>query len=128
MTPVHDEDIVFAEESEPRPPGETPWLILVVDDDPDVHAMTALILGDVHYRNRPLLLLAAYSATQAKRLITQCPGIAVALIDVVMEGDHAGLDLVRAIRDDLGNTDMRLILRTGQPGLAPHRQVASVTG
>ena len=118
-----DEDIVFAEETQGGPPGAQPWLILVVDDEPDVHSMTSLILEDVRYRDRPLKLLHAYTATQAKELLEHFPAIAVALIDVVMEEDHAGLDLVRSIRDELRNTDIRLILRTGQPGQAPQRQV-----
>jgi len=36
-----------------------------------------------------------------------------------MESDDAGLNLVQAIRDDLNNHIIRLILRTGQPGYAP---------
>jgi HD-GYP domain-containing protein (c-di-GMP phosphodiesterase class II) len=40
-----------------------------------------------------------------------------------MERDTAGLDLVNHIRNDLGNRDMRIVLRTGQPGVAPERDV-----
>jgi len=47
----------------------------------------------------------------------------VALIDVVMETDDAGLRLVEYIRKDQSNLMMRLIIRTGQPGLAPERYV-----
>jgi PAS domain S-box-containing protein len=121
--PATDEDLVFAAEAESDHAGKEPWLVLVVDDEPDVHAMTGLILGDVRYRNRPLALLHAYSAAEARLLLGGNPGIAVAMIDVVMEAEHAGLDLIRAIRQDLGCTDIRLILRTGQPGQAPQRQV-----
>ncbi|MEI8396466.1 MAG: response regulator [Rhodospirillaceae bacterium] len=125
MTSVtgNDEEIVFANETELPRPGEKPWLILVVDDEPDVHAMTALILSDVRYRDRPLRLFSAYSAAKAKEILEHHPEIAVAVIDVVMEADHSGLDLVRDIRHELRNTDIRLILRTGQPGRAPQRQV-----
>ena len=118
-----DEEIQFADESEPGRPGEEAWLILVVDDEPDVHSMTALILSDLRYRDRPLKLLSAYSAAEAKHYLEHYPRIAVALIDVVMEDDHAGLTLVRAIRRELRNSDIRLVLRTGQPGQAPQRQV-----
>jgi len=41
------------------------------------------------------------------------------LLDVIMETDQAGLDLVEFIRDTLKNETVRIILRTGQPGQAP---------
>ncbi|MEI6556997.1 MAG: response regulator [Rhodospirillaceae bacterium] len=123
--PDTDEEIQFADETDSgRGRGrEKAWEILVVDDEPDVHSMTALILSDLHYRNRPLTLLSAYSAAEAIQYLEHDPGIAVALIDVVMEDDYAGLHLVRDIRRELHNSDIRLILRTGQPGQAPQRQV-----
>ncbi len=40
-----------------------------------------------------------------------------------MESNHAGLDLVKAIRHELKNHQIRLILRTGQPGEAPEEHV-----
>jgi hypothetical protein len=42
-------------------------------------------------------------------------------MDVVMETDTAGLDACRVIRDELGNRFVRILLRTGQPGVAPER-------
>ena len=45
------------------------------------------------------------------------------LLDVVMESEVAGLDLVDYIRNELKNETVRIILRTGQPGQAPERRV-----
>ncbi|MBL0029243.1 MAG: hypothetical protein IPO95_09300 [Rhodanobacteraceae bacterium] len=45
------------------------------------------------------------------------------LLDVVMESDQAGLDLVKVIRNELGNRFVRIVLRTGQPGQAPEQDV-----
>ena len=45
------------------------------------------------------------------------------LLDVIMETDDAGLDLVHYIRNTLKNETVRIILRTGQPGQAPERRV-----
>jgi signal transduction histidine kinase len=70
-----------------------------------------------------LELLSAYSAAQAKQLLADHPDIAVVLLDVVMETDEAGLDLVDYIRTVLGNETVRIILRTGQPGQAPEQRV-----
>ena len=49
--------------------------------------------------------------------------MAVVLLDVIMETDAAGLELVEFIRNELKNETVRIILRTGQPGQAPERRV-----
>ena len=49
--------------------------------------------------------------------------IAAVLLDVIMETDVAGLELVEYIRNELKNETVRIILRTGQPGQAPERRV-----
>ena len=51
------------------------------------------------------------------------PDIAAVLLDVIMETDAAGLDLVEYIRNEIKNETVRIILRTGQPGQAPERRV-----
>lgn len=100
-----------------------PWLILVVDDDPDVHKLTHFILRDLLFEGRTVAFLDAYSATEAFTLIEQNPDTAVILLDVVMETDHAGLELVQRIRELLNNRMVRIIIRTGQAGQAPELQV-----
>jgi len=100
-----------------------PWKILVVDDDDEVHALTRLVLRHVRFRERPLQLIEADSAAAARECLRQHPDAALALVDVVMETPQAGLELVRHIREDLGNHAIRLILRTGQPGQAPEQDV-----
>ena len=49
--------------------------------------------------------------------------MAVVLLDVVMETDEAGLEVAEYIREQLHNHFTRIILRTGQPGQAPEREV-----
>lgn len=100
-----------------------PWPVLVVDDDPQVHAMTAVLLRDFDFDGRPFEVVSALSAEEAKAVLAQRPDLPVALLDVVMETEDAGLKLVRHIREELGNRRMRIILRTGQPGQAPERDV-----
>ncbi len=63
------------------------------------------------------------SGEEAKAILRQETEVAVALIDVVMETDDAGLQLVEFIRNELGNGMIRLIIRTGQPGVAPEKLV-----
>ena len=100
-----------------------PWSILVVDDDPAVHQLTQFILSDFQFAKQPLNLITAYSAVEAQQILQQNNDIAVAIIDVVMETDDAGLKLVEYIRQELNQSLIRLIIRTGQAGLAPEKTV-----
>ncbi|HYE51174.1 MAG TPA: response regulator [Azospirillaceae bacterium] len=127
---VDDLDSLFAPEDEegaapaPGPEGDAPpWPVLVVDDDEEVHIMTRLVLGKLRYKDRPLELLLAHSAAEAEGIIQSRDDIAVALLDIVMETDDAGLRLARKIREEFKNSDVRIVLRTGQPGQAPVRDV-----
>lgn len=97
----------------------TPWLILVVDDDEDVHQATELALRGLSIEGRPLHLLHAHSRAEALALLAAHEDLAVMLLDVVMESDDAGLQLVREARTALQRESLRIILRTGQPGYAP---------
>jgi signal transduction histidine kinase len=102
--------------------GET-WKTLIVDDEEDIHTITELVLGNYQYKNKPLELLNAYSAEQAKAILQQHDNIALVFLDVVMETHDAGLELVRYVREQLKNSRVRIVLRTGQPGYAPEEKV-----
>ncbi|MFT5208512.1 MAG: CheY-like chemotaxis protein [Flavobacterium sp.] len=96
--------------------------ILIVDDVADIHAVTQLGLRGLKYNGKRCEFLSAYTGNEALEMLRQNPDIAVVLLDVVMETDHAGLDACRSIRNDLGNTMARIILRTGQPGMCPEKE------
>lgn len=115
---------LFADE--PTKQQELPqecWKILIVDDEPEVHAVTKLALSDFSFLGRGLEFHSAYSGEEARELAIQHPDAAIVLLDVVMESDDAGLHVAKFIREDLGNRFTRIILRTGQPGQAPERTV-----
>ncbi|UXH77475.1 DUF3369 domain-containing protein [Roseateles amylovorans] len=123
-------DMVFADElPEPGagPSGRSraaePWVVMIVDDDPAVHQVTQLVMDDFEFAGRRLQFLNAYSATEARDLLRSRRDVALVLLDVVMESDHAGLDLAQFIREELLNTHVRIVLRTGQPGQAPEEHV-----
>ncbi|WP_374367527.1 ATP-binding protein [Dongia sp.] len=103
--------------------GAAPWQILIVDDDRDVHITTEFALGSETFGGRSLKFQHAFSAIEAEKILAQANEIAVILLDVVMESDDAGLRLVKIIRDQLGLSIPRIILRTGHPGYAPERDV-----
>lgn len=100
-----------------------PWKIAIIDDVQDVHDTTKLALEGLRFEDRPVTFIGAYSAAEAKTLLREHPDTAVALVDVVMESDTAGLELVQWIRETLGNRLIRVVLRTGQPGYAPETDV-----
>ncbi|TXY46574.1 DUF3369 domain-containing protein [Vibrio mimicus] len=103
--------------------GSEPWRVLLVDDDEQMHQITRLALTGFQFQNRPLELISVLSGHEAQKVMAEQSDIALALIDVVMETEHAGLDLVRYIRDVLQNRQVRLVLRTGQAGQAPEDNV-----
>lgn len=107
-----------------QPPGQPPpWKVVLVDDEPEIHDVTRLVLGGFQFENRPLQFLSAMTAEQARALLAEHSDAAVVLLDVVMETDQAGLQLVQYIRQTLGNNNIRIVLRTGEPGQAPEHEV-----
>ena len=100
-----------------------PWKVLVIDDEEGIHGITRMVFRGYEFEQRPIELISAMSGAQARDLLVQHPDIALTLLDVVMETDSEGLQLVEYIRNELNNSDIRIILRTGHPGYAPEAQV-----
>ncbi|MFV0423567.1 DUF3369 domain-containing protein [Oleidesulfovibrio sp.] len=129
----HDDDLLFAEEDESTASesssetcemgGDSCWKLLIVDDEEDVHTTTRLVLSDFTFNGAGLQFLSAYTGKEALAILKEQPDIAAVLLDVVMETNHAGLEVAKAIREELNNNLVRIILRTGQPGQAPERKV-----
>ncbi|MDW6019401.1 DUF3369 domain-containing protein [Vibrio plantisponsor] len=111
-----------SEKKEPQLVVKT-WKVLLVDDDQEMHQVTRLALSGFLFQDRPLELISALSGDEARKVMEERDDVALALIDVVMESEHAGLELVRYIREHLNNKMTRLVLRTGQAGQAPEDKV-----
>ncbi len=121
-----DEMIMFSAEETPEEElgsENHKWKVLVVDDDVLVHNTTKLVLTDFKFEEKRVELYHAYSSQEAKKILREQSDIAVIFLDVVMEADDSGLRVVRYIREDLKNSIVRIILRTGQPGQAPEEKV-----
>lgn len=122
----NDDVLVLIEDREETPLEEfngDPWKILVVDDENDVHRITEIVLRGLSFEQRGFAYLNAYSESDARRLIREHSDIALILLDVIMETDAAGLNVVRFVREELRNRFVRIILRTGFPGQAPEKKV-----
>ncbi len=118
------DELLFAAEPQAAGLRERPkWKLLIVDDEEEVHVITRMVLEGMSFSGKGLAFLSAYSGREAADILRAEPDIAVILLDVVMESGQSGLDLVRFVREKLGNRLVRIILRTGQPGQAPERDV-----
>ena len=115
---LHDDD---EEIKVDKPKGF--WKILIVDDDQEIHAVTKMALADVIISDKPLQFLHAYSGSEALDRLSEHDDVAMILLDVVMETDDAGLRVAQDIREKLANDEIRIVLRTGQPGYAPEENV-----
>jgi putative nucleotidyltransferase with HDIG domain len=120
-----NDDLLFADDNETQipTPFAKPWKVMIADDEPEVHTITRLALTGFTFEGRPLAFISAYSGEETLRLMEANPETALLLLDVVMESEDSGLNAARAIRKAQGNRMTRIILRTGQPGQAPERQV-----
>lgn len=118
-----DEKIGFAAEDAEKRPFTPAWKILIADDQAEIHQVTKLALSRMTYQGRPVRFLSAYSAAEAEKVLAENPDTALVLIDVVMESRTSGLDLVKTIREKMGNHLIRLVLRTGLPDAAPEREI-----
>ena len=99
------------------------WKILIADDEPEVHTITKTVLSNFEFENSKLEFISTYSGEETIKVLKEQTDIAIVLLDVVMETDDAGLVVAKQIRDELDNHIIRIILRTGQPGSAPERDV-----
>ncbi|MCC8955597.1 DUF3369 domain-containing protein [Bradyrhizobium sp. Pear77] len=123
---AEQDDVLQLIDDTESPPEDSPvrkWKIAVIDDDHAVHEGTRFALSDYNLNGATLEILSAYSAAEGRTLMRDNPDIAAVLLDVIMETDVAGLELVEYIRNEIKNETVRIILRTGQPGQAPERRV-----
>ena len=131
----NDDDLLVIEDDEPilledeesveAPDGDSrsTWKLLIVDDDASVHQATKLALRNLEFDGQPIELIYADSGAEAKKVLHSERDIALVWLDVVMETNDAGLEVVRYIREELRNAKVQIILRTGQPGEAPEESV-----
>ena len=119
-----NDELLFADDHEDESVEyQGTWKILIVDDEPEIHAVTKLALSDFEFQNRNLEFISVFNGEQAREVLLKERDIAVVLLDVVMETDDAGLRIADFIRNEANNHFIRIILRTGQPGQAPERDV-----
>jgi diguanylate cyclase len=126
-----DDDLLFQEEdpldfnqAESADYPLPPWKVIIVDDEPAVHQATFLALKSFTFEGKPLAFVSAYSGEEGMKILAEHhPDTAFVLLDVVMEAEDSGLQIVQYIREQLHNQKIRIVLRTGHPGEAPEESV-----
>lgn len=120
---AEEDDSSSVQESEQH--HEKHWKIAVIDDEASVHKVTKMALTNFMFEGRSIEFVHGYSGAEAEKIFSEHDDIALVLLDVVMENEHSGLDVVRFIREEMRNNRTRIVLRTGQPGQAPEKEVIS---
>ncbi len=125
------DDFLFSDEDSEKKVENLPkehlpkeqWSVLIVDDEKDVHEITKLLFRGFEFEGKAINFLSAFSAQEARTAVMNDPDIGLILLDVVMEEDNSGLEFAKYLRDELKNKLTRIIIRTGQPGMAPEKEV-----
>lgn len=116
-------DFLIDDDDEKKEIISNRFKVVIADDDDEVHKLTKMILEDFTFEGMGLEFIDAYSGRETIELFENNDDIALVFLDVVMENDHSGLEVVKYIRDDLKNNFVRIVLRTGQPGKAPEEKI-----
>lgn len=87
--------------------------MLIVDDDESAHDVARLQFKRVKICKKRVRILSAFSAKEALDVLAKNPDTSLMIVDIVMESDHAGLDLVDSVRTKLKNESVRIVVRSG---------------
>lgn len=119
------DELLFAAEEEGggEESSEEPWKLLIVDDEPTIHQVTELALNNFDFENRRIQFLHANSGEEAITRLAEHPDVALILLDVIMETDDAGFQVIKRIRGDMQHKLVRIVMRTGQPGTTPEQDI-----
>ncbi len=85
--------------------------------------MTRLTLSNLEFNGLKLDFISAYTGKEAMVILQFQPDIAIILLDVVMETDYSGLEVVKFIEEELNNQKIQIILWTGQPRFSQENKV-----
>jgi PAS domain S-box-containing protein len=99
------------------------WKVLIIDDEPEMHSVTRMVLSQYVFEEKPLEFLSAYSSEEARIILRDNSDIAIILLDIIMDAGLSGLALVEYIRKELRNLHTRIILRTGMIDQTPENKI-----
>lgn len=109
-----DQLVVFAPAVEEKKLPDKKWRVLVVDDEPDIFKVTYTAMHEVVFLDRLVYFEYCDSAEAAKKFMREQDDVALILLDIIMESDGAGFDVIDYVRNELGNKAVQIIIRTGE--------------
>ena len=68
----------------PDPGARDRWVVLLVDDEREIHEITRLVLADTSFSGIPVELHSAYSASEAKAFLESHEDTALMFLDVAV--------------------------------------------
>ena len=113
----------LSEDSKPKLKTKENYKVMIADDYDEIHVITKMMLKDFEFEGKGLKFIDTYTGEETIRALEENPDTAVLFLDVVMEDNHSGLNVVEVLRGRLDNKMTRIVLRTGQPGQAPEETV-----
>ena len=113
----------LSEDSKPKLKTKENYKIMIADDYDEIHVITKMMLKDFEFEGKGLEFIDTYTGEDTIKALEKNPDTAVLFLDVVMEDNHSGLNVVEVLRGRLDNKMTRIVLRTGQPGQAPEETV-----
>lgn len=102
---------------------KTPWKILVTDDEETVHKLMKIVLRDYTFEDQNVEILSAFSGEEAKAVLSKHSDIAIVFLDIVMETDNTGLEIIHFIRKEQKNNIIQIVLQTGQTDIPPEFEI-----
>ncbi len=103
--------------------GAQYYKVVIADDEEEVHKMTKLVLRGFEMEGVKLQFFDTYSGRETIDFLEKNKNVAIVLLDIVMEEDDSGLQVIRYLRETLKNNLTRVVVRTGQPGKAPEEKI-----
>lgn len=115
---------LIKDDMEPIPNNRnSSWKVIIVDDDNFVHRMIKEINNNLSFEGKRIEFYSAYTSEEAIKLLNENKDIALVLLDVFLEEKDSGLHLVKHIREDIKDTDVRIVLMTDKGSMSLQEEV-----
>ena len=102
------------------------WKVLIVDNRPSVHKSTKILLDQLSFAGKRFTGIESCSLKESQEILRSETDIAIVLMDVEIDGEDIGLDLISFIKKELQNEKIRIVLRTGYPDLLPEENITKI--
>jgi len=93
------------------------WKILIAHKQKQIHSMIIQFLNDFIFQGIGLVFLNAFSDKEVKIVLNENPDISVLILDIMLEKENYGFEIVKYIREIINNDILKIIM------LADHLEI-----